>query len=352
MPVGSADDPGALTGAELERALLAVIERAAGRTGLRYARRPTPLSGGWWASLYGFCIENGPPGFEGELVLRLMPDEARARREVVIQHAVATAGFPAPRIRLAGDRAAGLRAAFSIMDRAPGGSLAGGLSGGERLRAFRRVPALLGETMAALHRLDPTPVLEALARAGLPRIAQGVAGLLEEIGERVAPLRLRGFDSAIAWLHARRVEPEWLVVCHGDLHGFNLVLSDGRVSALVDWTNARIAEPAFDVAYTAQLLEAMPVAAPRAARPLLRLLGRRAARQFLESYQRKSSFDASRLRWYEALHALHLLARVAEARRGPAPLLPTHPWEIAAPGAAASFETLTGLGLVLPPSPI
>jgi aminoglycoside phosphotransferase (APT) family kinase protein len=351
VPVGSVDDRGALTGADLERALLAVLERAAGRAGLRYARRPTPLSGGWWAALYGFCIENAPRGFEGELVLRLMPDDARARREVVIQHAVAATGFPAPKVRLAGDRAAGLGASFSIMDRAPGGSLASGLAGGERLRAFRRAPVLLGETMAALHRLDPTPVLEALARAGLPRIAQGVAGLLEEIGERVAQLRLRGFDSAVAWLHARRVEPEWLVVCHGDLHPLNLVISEGRVSALVDWTNARIAEPAFDVAYTAQLLEAMPVAAPRAARPLLRLLGRRAAHRFVESYQGRSAFDAARLRWYEALHALHLLARVAEARSGPAQLLPTHPWEIAAPAAAATLEERTGLALSLPARP-
>jgi aminoglycoside phosphotransferase (APT) family kinase protein len=325
------------------------VARAPGRAGLRYARRPTPLSGGYWATLYAFCLVGAPPGFEGELVLRLMPDGARASREVVVQHAVAQAGFPAPRIRLTGDRNGGLGAAFSIMDRAPGGSLASGLSGRERVRVFRRVPALLGETMAALHRLDASPVLDALASAGLPRMAQGVGGLLDEIGERIARLRVRGFDSALAWLHARRVEPERLVVCHGDLHPLNLVLHEGRVSALVDWTNARIAEPAFDVAYTTQLLDAMPIAAPRAARPLLRLFGRRTARLFSESYG--AAFDPTRLRWYEALHALHLLVRVAEARTSPEPLLPSHPWEIAAPDSAAAFEARTGLALELPPAP-
>ncbi len=351
MSVGSADDPGALTGAELEAALLAQVERASGRTGLRYARRPAPLAGGWWAALYGFCIESAPPGFAGELVLRLMPEDERARREIVIQQAVAAAGFPAPRIRLSGDRAAGLGAPFSIMDRAPGGSLAHGLEGRERLRAFRRIPELLGETSAALHRLDPAPVLDALAAAGFPRVSQGVAGLLEEIGERVRRAELRGFDAVLAWLHARRAEPEWLTVCHGDLHGFNLIVSGGRVTALVDWTNARVADPAFDVAYTAQLLATMPVLVPRPVRPLLRVLGRRAARQFVTAYQRSGAFDATSLRWHEALHALHLLVRVAEARRSPAPLLPTHPWELAAESAAATVEERTGLSLMLPPRP-
>lgn len=350
MPVGSADDRRALVGRELGAALLGLVERHSGRSGLRFARPPTPLAGGYWAAIYGFCVAGAPPGFEGELVLRLAPDDERGRRECVLQQAVAALGFPAPHIRLCGGPEAGLGARFAIMDRAPGGSLADGLSPGERARAARRMPRLLGETMASLHALDPAPVLAALEQAGWSRVAQGVGGLMQEIAEAVERLALARYDRVLAWLHARRVEPEWLVICHGDLHGFNLILREGKVSGVVDWTNARVAEPAFDVAYTATLLEQMPVAAPVLLRPLLGLVGRRASRQFLESYRVRGSFNADRLRWYEALHALRLLVRLAESRRSETPLPPSHPWELMAGASQARVEELCEIRLELPAS--
>ncbi len=349
MPIGSAPDHRALSGRELDAALLALVERSSGRSGLRFARTPTPLAGGYWAAIYAFCVAGAPPGFEGELVLRLMPDDERGRRESVLQQAVAALGFMAPRIRLAGGPDAGLGARFAIMDRAPGGSLAEGLSAGERARALRRMPRLLGEAMTALHALDPGPVLAALEQAGWPRISQGVAGLLQEVGLVIERVGLRGYDRVLAWLHARRVEPEWLVICHGDLHGFNVIVQDGKLSGVVDWTNARVAEPAFDVAYTATLLEQMPIAVPAILRPVLGLIGRRASRQFVESYRRLGSFNADRLRWYEGLHALRLLVRVAEARRSEAPFPTTHPWELSAAASQDRVEQTSGIRLELPP---
>jgi aminoglycoside phosphotransferase (APT) family kinase protein len=350
VSVGSAPDRRALVGRELEAALLALVERHSGQGALRYARPPTALAGGHWAAIYGFCVAGAPPGFAGELVLRLMPDDERGRRESVLQQAVAALGFPAPRIRLAGGPEAGLGARFAIMDRAPGGSIADGLSTGERARAVRRMPRLLGETMATLHALDPAPVLAALEQAGWSRVAQGVGGLMQEIGEAIERLALARYDRVLAWLHARRVEPEWLVICHGDLHGFNVILNEGELSGVVDWTNARVAEPAFDVAYTATLLEQMPIAVPPLLRPLLGLVGRRASRQFLESYRLRGSFNADRLRWYEALHALRLLVRVAEARRSETPLPPSHPWELAVAASQARLEQQSEIRLELPPA--
>ena len=67
------------------------------------------------------------------------------------------------------------------------------------------------------------------------------------------------------------------VVCHGDLHPFNLLVDGDRVM-LIDWTNSRIADPTFDLAFTHLMLTEMPVDVPKIAKvalgPVARSLGR------------------------------------------------------------------------------
>ena len=72
------------------------------------------------------------------------------------------------------------------------------------------------------------------------------------------------------------------VVCHGDLHPLNLLVDGDRVM-LIDWTNSRIAEPTFDLAFTHLMLTEMPVDVPKIAKvalgPVARSLGRRFLRE-------------------------------------------------------------------------
>jgi aminoglycoside phosphotransferase (APT) family kinase protein len=68
----------------------------------------------------------------GALILRLLPphhDPRRALRERAIQNAVASQGFPAPRVLSASADAGVLGGAFLVMQRMPG----------QPLRAARRV---------------------------------------------------------------------------------------------------------------------------------------------------------------------------------------------------------------------
>src|SRR4030095_8022486 len=78
---------------EIAQALLSLLERCSGRSGLRYRREPEPLHGGFWAEIFAFELADPPRGFEGELVLRLMPDAARAKRESAVHALVAEAGL-------------------------------------------------------------------------------------------------------------------------------------------------------------------------------------------------------------------------------------------------------------------
>ncbi|HXZ83891.1 MAG TPA: hypothetical protein VEI82_00240 [Myxococcota bacterium] len=103
---------------DLESGLLEVISARCGRRDLEYAKRPTPLGGGYWAEIFAFELRDPPRGFGGELILRRMPDPERARRETAVQTALAELGFPTPRVRATGGAGEALNRAFSIMDRA------------------------------------------------------------------------------------------------------------------------------------------------------------------------------------------------------------------------------------------
>jgi len=73
---------------------------------------------------------------------------------------------------------------------------------------------------------------------------------------------------------------------------------------VIDWTNARPAEPEFDLAYSALLPDRLPVDVPAKFRPLLARVGRRADRRFEKAYRKRRPLDEDKLVWYDALHAL------------------------------------------------
>ena len=326
---------------ELAAALLAVLERASGGTGLRFRREPSPLHGGYWAEIYAFELEDPPPGFEGELVLRLMPDAARAKRESAVHAAVAELGFATPRVRVAGDAAAGLGRAFIVMDRIAGGSIAGGLPLRERLAALPRVPVLVAGALLDLHALPGAALRERLAARGLSAETLGVDAMLGELERSIAALAASDLAHTLEGLHKLRRREADSVLCHGDMHAFNLILRDGRVAAVIDWTNARLAEPEFDVAYAALLLELLPIDAPAFVRPLLTRAGRRAARRLAATYASRRPLDADKLAWYDGLHALAGLVRVrlaASGLPGTTALTDSHPWVRMVPANAARLS--------------
>src|ERR1700741_3056718 len=88
------------------------------------------MQGGFWAELFSFSLANPPEGWPAELVARLMPDPGAARKETIVQSAVAAAGFPTPVVRASGNPDCGLGRAFMVMDRAAGRSALSGIDGG------------------------------------------------------------------------------------------------------------------------------------------------------------------------------------------------------------------------------
>jgi aminoglycoside phosphotransferase (APT) family kinase protein len=326
--------------------LIENLRSATGSPDLEYERRPEPMRGGFWAELFAFSLANPPAGWPAELVARLMPDPGSARKETIVQSAVAAAGFPTPFVRAAGGPDDGLGQAFMIMDRAAGGPAISGLDGGLAPAAvpglLRRIPDLLATSMARLHALDPGLVRGELEQVrGVPWTVDGlIAAAARFAGEFGRP----DLVHAARWLADHPPGPAPDVICHGDLHPFNLLADGDRVTVL-DWSTALLAPRAHDVGFTSLLLSDPPLRVPGWQRPLVRVLGRVLARRFVRDYQRQTAaaFQPGEVRWHQAVVCLRALTEVASwVHLGVDGAHTEHPWMMTGPAFARRLTALTG----------
>ena len=318
------------------------------------AAEPARITGGFWAAIYGFSIASWPgdlpAGWTGPLVLRVMPDRSRARRESIVQRAVAASGFPTPAVLLDGyDDSLG--GAFTVMPFAAGRSPLSGLGPRSLLHVpqlLRQLPVQLADVAVRLHRVDPAPVAAALADGGFSPSGDGVEPRLAAI-TAAAGTQSRGFDRLLEWFAENRPDQAALVVCHGDIHPFNLLVDrDERVTVL-DWTNGDLMPREYDIGFSAGLLRCAPISVPKLARPLFARLTSRLADRFVSTYEQSFPIDPTMLAFFEALQYARCLAEAATARAGLSSIVDDkHPFELAAEAMTRRLAALTGITVILP----
>jgi aminoglycoside phosphotransferase (APT) family kinase protein len=188
------------------------------------------------------------------------------------------------------------------------------------------MPRLLAEAQSRLHALPAASIAARLTQRGVEPAEVSLGALLADLDSLLRALDSRELRDDFDRLVTRRREERELVLCHGDVHAENLVVDRDGEWTLIDWTNARLAEPELDVAFAAELLELAPLRTPRALRPLVRALGARSSRSFRARYAGPSALDPERVEWYRALYRLQLLARVEADELGE-----SHPYRFVAP---------------------
>lgn len=255
-----------------------------------------------------------PPPWSAPLVVRLLPEADRlpqARREAAVQGWCAERDYPAPAVLavLAPEEGFGLPA--QVMARAPGVTALDACTS----RPWRALAVvdLLAELQLRLHALDPagmpgvgSPTALADQRLALPRRvvertgSPELAAALEDV-EQILPLALA--DPAP-------------VPCHGDFHPLN-VMVDGRHGEVIDWTDAGVGPREADVARTLMIFHVAAIAADSALqRLLLARVGPLLARRYRRTYTRSATLDPTRLRAWEALHAVHGWSQVLMLHAG------------------------------------
>ena len=312
------------------------------------AAEPRPLAGGYWATIVHLRLTGAPDRVPGDVVLRVAPHPELGAKEIAVQAALAEAGAPTPAVHLTGPPGGPLGDAWAVMDLAPGEPLLGELDGldgaaavGKLPRLLARLPAQLADTMAAVHRIEPGPVVERV-RAAAPTVAFSVDELWSHL---LAGAELADRQDLVGALHAlaeRRPVAGEAVLCHGDLHPFNLLRDGDRITVL-DWTAALAGPPAYDVAFTRLLLRYPPVTARPALRPVVGAGARGLARRFVRRYHRANpAADLRDLGWYTALHASRILIDLATWQSTDDPRAGSHPWSLIAPAVARELARTTG----------
>jgi aminoglycoside phosphotransferase (APT) family kinase protein len=195
--------------------------------GLDGPSRITPVTGGADATIWR--VEYG----DADYALRLLRADqmAMARREAVVMAAAAAAGIPVPRVLVEGswDNRPAL-----LLSWMPGRLLRHELE----CRPWRAwaLGVQFGRVQAAIH-AAPVPV--ALHRHPVSWI------------EWAEP------DTALRDRLRRSSDGEMLL--HLDYHPANLLMERGRVSAVLDWANARAGDRRADLARTAAILHFAPL---------------------------------------------------------------------------------------------
>jgi aminoglycoside phosphotransferase (APT) family kinase protein len=290
-----------------------------------------------------FSLVNPPPDWPKELVARLMPDPKLAKKETIVQRAVAAAGFPTPAVRAVGGPDDGLGRAFMIMDKATGAPLLSGITGistvSSALGVLRKIPEFLASSMAQLHALTLPDLPKQLADCEIPII---VTQMLTELQQTVTFYERSDLETAAKWLIAHQPTSSNDVVCHGDLHPFNL-LADGDHITVLDWSATLLGARTYDVAFTSVMLGEPPLLVPDPLRPFIKRVGAGLAKSFVRRYQHHANVQigADDLAWHQGIVCLRALAEVAGwVRAGIDGDRVGHPWMVSGPAIAQRLSSL------------
>lgn len=329
---------------EVARGLVELLRATLGEPRLELAGAPEALTGGFDTEIVAVRLRSAPPPWLRPLVLRVLRAHHRPAmvlREQAVHNALADAGYPAPRVLLATTDPAALGAPFLVMERVAGVPLIDATPLG--------MPRVLLDAQLRLHDVDPAPLVRAL---GVAITFDGYLAALEERSRRAA---LTGLAPAVRWLRARRPPADVApVICHGDLHPRNVLVEAGRLTGVLDWPNAVVAEPAFDVASTRNILRLVPpglASVPGPLRWLVRVGQPILAWRYLAGYRRRRPMAPERLAYYEVAAAMRALVRVGESRRRAPGAPPPGPLDRSAYTTRLLDHVVrvTGLDVTLPP---
>ena len=137
--------------------------------------------------------------------------------------------------------------------------------------------------------------------------------MLESLRTTADALGRADLAAAAAWLQAHRPDAEPVVVCHGDMHPFNLLVDDRGATTVLDWSAAMLAPGTYDLGFTSLVVASPPLVVPRALRPVIAAAGRALSRRFVRAYERAAGrpVDRASLAWHQGVVCVRALVEVA-----------------------------------------
>lgn len=270
---------------------------------LEYQSLPKPIVGGFETSIFEFQLRGAPRDMSGRLILRLFragSGEGRALRESIVQNAVSATGYPAPRVFLTCPDKSVLGEEFNVMEK---------MSGRPMLETpSESLPETLGRIHATLHQIDPKPLMRMLEAQGIGQRRLSLQGIFDWIRRRIDSAGYDWLRPGMDWLDENKPEIRQVAICHGDFHPLNILMNDGEVSAILDWSGFRITDPTLDVAFTKVILT---IPAPVL---VTGFASEGFVKRYLSAYQRELPLLPERLMYFEALRCVMALLEGADGQ--------------------------------------
>jgi aminoglycoside phosphotransferase (APT) family kinase protein len=292
----------------------AVADAVSAVAGVALASGPEPVLAGAGPDAYTLTLDTDDPPWDATLVARVAP-VAVVTHEAGWISALGEAGFPVPDVVIsAPDRGVlAFRATAGV-------NLAGCMV--DDLMALPKFLAAFGQLHARLHGLSGLPA-EGLA---------GVADPLDELDARAGTDAVRAaLSEELAWLDTHRPVGGTAVPCHGDFNPVHVYIEDGDTSTAVpvNWTRARLAEPAYDVAATVTAFWTSPLYVESTMqRTALRMVRDSLISAYLKAYGEATTapLDDETVDYWQAYHLAWLAAGVVRRIQDE----PVSPWDPAA----------------------
>jgi aminoglycoside phosphotransferase (APT) family kinase protein len=208
--------------------------------------RLNQIQGGNEAYLYKFQV-SGIKGMEKPQVLRLFPrfyGNEKAEWEAMIQNLVSQHGVPAPKVYLHSSDSSILGGSFLVMDYVQGNVI--------DIGEDPDILLLVARTQSNLHKINGKQISEQIISLGHSTESHSIDGRLTWLLRRAEkhPDVTPYFD----WLIENMPdEPENLFLIHGDFHPGNLLVKEGEVVAVLDWSGFIVGDPLAGLGWTTAL---------------------------------------------------------------------------------------------------
>ena len=277
----------------LEVSLLQYLRHEWKHATLQYISAPQPIMGGYETSILKIHLQNSPKGIPEILIVRIFKQYASpgiALRESIIQNAVAAAGVPAPQVFLSCSDSSVLGGEFNVMQ----------YMVGTRMIDTPRddSPELLARSQNQLHIIDADPIITTLATQGFKEERFTLPGRLQWIQRQILEKDCPWLQPGLTWLQQNEPRIPKLVICHGDFHPINILIDEGKISGILDWSSFQISDPAHDVASTKVIGSILaPILVPGAIAPDY-------IERYLAAYQALRPLDTDTLQYFEVVRLI------------------------------------------------
>ena len=290
--------------------LIAYLRDELNDSTIEYDSPLTQLQGGFETYIYRFKLNGVQKELSRPLILRLYPQSygtINAIWESTIQNVLAGEGYPVAQAYFTCTDMPVLGGAFFIMDFLPGKPMI--------TAPIEAIPGILGKAHAALHGIDPEPLIKSLNEQGIDENQCRLNNRFDSL-QNIAN-ELSWIRDGVDWLMENRPpEPERLAVCHGDFHPLNILIQDGKITGVLDWPTFLIADPALDIANTI-VVTTIPSKhlASTVEQDFSSVDWEMTAELYLDAYRSQRLLDSTHLDYYRVMRSVNALIQGFEGQK-------------------------------------